>query len=259
MKRTIALLLALAMLLSLTACTGSAPAETRDPEPAPVVTEAPTEAPTTEPTTEPTLSPEEVLYNSLPDRAKQAVDVGIVGLDVLNDLTRICTGTEAAQMLQNARVLKRGVESVVLGQVKDSEHADIEVTRFWMAQMMYAAEMEYFAEPVSGEYLENIQYLVWDGISEINKRAGGYFSQPWWLVGENYGTTSLTDANRKGKIHKWCDQDTVVGHGFVSSIADFHEINWEVKDKPEEWMQYVDYGSFEPIVFVVGFSDRTKG
>ncbi len=259
MKRTIALLLALAMLLSLTACTGSTPAETRDPEPAPVVTEAPTEAPTTEPTTEPTLSPEEVLYNSLPDRVKQAVDVGIVGLDVLNDLTRICTGTEAAQMLQNARVLKRGVESVVLGQVKDSEHADIEVTRFWMAQMMYAAEMEYFAEPVSGEYLENIQYLVWDGISEINKRAGGYFSQPWWLVGENYGTTSLTDANRKGKIHKWCDQDTVVGHGFVSSIADFHEINWEVKDKPEEWMQYVDYGSFEPIGFVVGFSDRTTG
>lgn len=74
MKRTVALLLVLASLLSLTGC-GSTPAQSgKAAQSAPVVTEVPTE-PATEPTTEPTLSPEAVLYASLTERMRQAVDL----------------------------------------------------------------------------------------------------------------------------------------------------------------------------------------
>ncbi len=62
MKKRIALLLAVAMLLSMTACGGSAePVETAlaTTEPATQVTEAPTEAPTEEPTATPTEVPTE--------------------------------------------------------------------------------------------------------------------------------------------------------------------------------------------------------
>lgn len=129
MKRTIALLLVLASLLSLTACGGSAPAETTAPKTAPVVTEAPTEAPTTEPT----LSPEEVLYNSLPDRMKQAVDVGIVELSQLEDLSRIVTVGEASEMLQKAFVHRTGVESTTLRDLMVSpDYSTRNATRGWI-------------------------------------------------------------------------------------------------------------------------------
>ena len=62
MKKRIALLLAVVMLLSMTACGGSAePVETAlaTTEPATQVTEAPTEAPTEEPTATPTEVPTE--------------------------------------------------------------------------------------------------------------------------------------------------------------------------------------------------------
>ena len=63
MKKLIALLLAAAMLLSMTACGGSAePVET-----APVTTEAPTTAPTEAPTEEPTEAPTEAPRLSPPD------------------------------------------------------------------------------------------------------------------------------------------------------------------------------------------------
>ena len=58
MKKLFALLLAVVMLLSMTACGGSAePVETAPATTEPVVTEAPTEAPTEEPTIAPTEAP----------------------------------------------------------------------------------------------------------------------------------------------------------------------------------------------------------
>ena len=103
MKRMMALLLALVMLLALAACGGSAPAETTAP--ATVPENAGDGSPVTE-TEAPTLSPEEMLYNSLPDRMQQAVDLGIVELSQLEDPERECTVAEATQMLQNAYILR---------------------------------------------------------------------------------------------------------------------------------------------------------
>ncbi len=250
-KRMLSLLLVLSLLL--TGCGGTAAEESAQAAPETVEMEA-----TQAPTTAPTLSPEEVLYNSLPEKVQQAVDLEIVDLSALDDLTRICTGAEAAQMLQNVRVPKRGSESVVLSQVKDSVHADIEVTRYWMAQMMHAAEMEFFAEHVSGDYLENVQYLIWDGIPEMMENAGAYFHQPQWLVSENYGVVSHTSM-KQDRFDKWVEQDAVIAHGYMTGIVDFLEGSWEVKDKPEEWVRYVDYGSPEAMGFALMFYDRTTG
>ena len=101
MKRMLSLLLVLALLLS--GCGGG---ETTEAVKAAAETAAATEnavpEATASPTTEPALSAEEVLYNSLPEKLRCAVDLEIVELDVLDDLTRICKGAEAAQMLQNA-------------------------------------------------------------------------------------------------------------------------------------------------------------
>lgn len=256
MKRIVSLVLALSMVMSLAACGGSTAAETAVPETtAAVVTE-----PTTQPTTEPTLSAEEVLYNSLTERQKLAVDLGIVGLEALEDMDRICTGTEAAQMIQNARVLKRGAESSVLGQVKDSVHADIEVTRFWMAQMMHASEMETYLTPTGADLLENIQYLTWDGYGDLSNDAMALIThQPQWIVSENWGVISHTDMNAKGKFDKWADQDDVIAHGYMTGIADFLECSWEVEKKPEDWVKFVDYGSPESAGWALLTYDKTNG
>lgn len=257
MNRTIALLLVLASLLSLCGCGGSVPAKTTAAVPE---TAVPTEA-TVAPTTEPTLSPEEVLYNSLPDRMKQAVDVGIVGFDVLDDLSRICTGAEVAQILQNARVLKRGVESIVLAQVKDSEHADIEVTRYWMAQMMYAAEIEVYAGHMPVDYLDTLQYLTGEidyFSNDVPDSVSTYFHQPQWIVSENYGVVSHTSM-KQDRFDKWVEPDAVIAHGYMTGIADFLEGSWEFEEKPEEWVRYVDYGSPNAMGFALMFYDKTTG
>jgi len=141
MKRIIALFLVLASLLSLCGCGGSAPAETTAPAAVPV-TEATTE-PTAEPTTEPTLSPEEMLYNSLPERMRQAVDAGIVELSQLEDLSRIVTVGEAAEMLQKAFVHRTGVESKTINEmIIREEFASRTADRGWIASMPGKADLE---------------------------------------------------------------------------------------------------------------------
>lgn len=140
MKQITALCLTLVMLLSLTACGGSAPTETKAPETtAPAVTEAPTEAPSTEPT----LSPEEVLYNSLPERMKQAVDAGIVELSQMEDLNRIVTVGEASEMLQKAFVHRTGVESKTLNDLMASpDYSTRNATRGWIMNIPGLADTE---------------------------------------------------------------------------------------------------------------------
>lgn len=119
MKRTLSLLLVLIMVLFLFAGCGGARSEERTEVPMVAATIQPNvaAAPATEPTIEPTLSAQERIYNSLPDRMKQAVNVGIVELSQLEDLNRECTIEEAAQMLQNAYTLRNGTESRLLADV----------------------------------------------------------------------------------------------------------------------------------------------
>lgn len=261
MKRLLSLLLALAMLGSLLSGCGSKQTvqPSQETEKAVQAAPEPTAEPTEAPATEPALSAEEVLYASLPEKVRYAVDLGIVELGSLDDLARICTGTEAAEMLQNARMLKRGEKSKILSQVKDSAHADIAVTRYWMAQMMHAAEMEVFITPESEDYLENLQYLIWDGYSELTEEGNAYFHQPLWIVSENYGVTSRTNTEKKDRFSKWAEQDAVLAHGFSTGVTDFLEGSWEIKDKPEDWVMYVDYGSPESMAFALMFHDKVTG
>ena len=175
MKRLTALFLTLALLLSLTACGSSAPAETEAPAAAVPATEAPTE-PTAEPTTEPTLSPEEVLYHSLPDRMKQAVDVGIVELSQLEDMNRIVTVGEAAQMLQKAYVHRTGVESMTLRDLMASpDYSSRNATRGWIAGIPGLADIELTHEEMYENYPQWLSYTSGNG-------ADGYEvdGDLWW-------------------------------------------------------------------------------
>lgn len=111
MKRLTAFVLALVMLLSLAACGASAPAATEAPAAAVPETTA---EPTTEPTTEPTLSAEELFLQSLPEKLQEAYALGIVELELLEDLDRVCTIAEAAGILQNIYRIKFEADSWML-------------------------------------------------------------------------------------------------------------------------------------------------
>ena len=255
MKRILCLLLALSLLLSGCAGTGEQATENRTEE-----AEETTVAQTQTPATVPALSPEEIAYNSLSERMRLACDLGIVTLEQLEEPGRICTGSEAAAMLQKVRMAKRGSESQVLSQVPGSVHADIEVTRFWMAQMMLISEREVYTSPIYEDYLENVQYMSWDCAGALSKESDAYFwHQNQWIVSENYGVTSHTNGNAKKKFDQWAEQDAVIAHAYVTGIADFLEGSWEVKEKPEEWIRYVDYGAPVCLEWALRAYDRTTG
>lgn len=142
MKRITSTILLLTMLLSLAACGSGAVAETTVPVTIPATTEGPTEA-ATEPATEPTLSPEEALYNSLPERMRRAVDAGLVELSQLEDLNRAVTVGEAAQMLQKAYVHRTGVESKTLNDmITREEFSSRTADRAWISSMPGKADLE---------------------------------------------------------------------------------------------------------------------
>lgn len=182
MKRMIALILALATALSLTACGGSAPAETKPTEIAPIVTEASTEAPTTVPT----LSHEEILYNSLPERMRQAVDIGIVELSQLEDLNRECTIGEAAQMLQNAYTLHNGIESRLMADVLALDYVNEPAYLGWIGRLPSAMQMEVFEPGDYESYPQWMEYMV----KKINNPSSRYqwnfiFPASVWLYIDN--------------------------------------------------------------------------
>ena len=258
MKRRLCFLLALVMLLSALPGCGAGKEETAQAAPETAAAET---AAATEGAAEPTLSPEEELYNSLSEKVRKACDLGIVELGMLDDMERVCTGAEAAAMLQKARSLKRGAESLLLSQVEDSIHADLEVTRFWMVQMMYFSELEQFMPPVYEDYLENLRYMNGDIPNAYPQEASDYFynQRTGWVVSENYGIASHTNRNQMGKPNKWAAEDTVLAHGYITLIKGFLDGSEMCKDKPEEWAKYVDYGSPFAMEWALRTYDATTG
>lgn len=138
MKRMMCIFLCLAMLLSMTACGGKA--ETVATTEAVMET---TPAPTTPPTTEPTLRYEEQLLASVPERTRQAYEVGLVSLEQLEDLEAKVTIGEASQMMQKAYVHRTGVESELFAEMMETEtYAQRNADRGWLMCMPALAEAE---------------------------------------------------------------------------------------------------------------------
>ena len=159
MKKATSLLLVLTMVFSLLSGCGKPAAQESTPQvpaTAPIAETAATAEHTTEPTTEPTLSPEELLYNSLTDRQRQAVDVGIVELSQMEDLERIATIGEASTMLQKAYVHRTGVESKMLKELMTrEEYASRNADRGWLMGMPGLADLEL----THGEKYENVKNM----------------------------------------------------------------------------------------------------
>lgn len=142
------ILLTLCLLVALTAC--------GEGEKTVVATDSVMEiaTPTTEPTTEATLSPEEKLLSTLPERTRQAYELGLVELEQLEDLERKVTIGEAAQMLQRAYVHRTGVESKTLNDLaQTSEYAALMATRGLISALPGLADIELY----DGEYYEGYE------------------------------------------------------------------------------------------------------
>ncbi len=159
LKRGMCFALTCLMVMSMAACGGggeTAP-ETSSLIAATETTSAPVE---TTVVTEPTLSEEERLIASLPEKVRQAYDLGLVELELLKDIDRVCLGAEAAQIVQNIHVAHYGVESKIMNQLLEHDHASIEVTRFWLAHTMFLAEAEVIEEAPYDNYMENYKYMM---------------------------------------------------------------------------------------------------
>lgn len=166
MKKVLCMLLALTMVFSLVACGAETVPETTAPV---VATVAPTTEPVPEPTTEATLSPEEILYNSLTDRQKLAVDLGIVELSRMEDLEGTVTLAEVAKMLQVGYVNRIGVESQALRDLQtDPTYGPLTATRGLVAPLPGYTDMEI----LYGDQYESFEQWREDG----DGIADGFFS-----------------------------------------------------------------------------------
>lgn len=191
MKGIIALIVIFATLLSLAACGSSAPMETL---PAETVPEA-TAEPTMEPTTEPTLSAEELFIRTLPEKLRQAYEIGIVELTLLEDLERLCTIEEAADILQNICRIKFGTDSWMLTNTVTEENAAEPATRGWFMTMMYAADAEALVGVDETEsYATNLKELTkTHNSSAIADTLLGWYENRGYVLAEN----------KKGEVEQW--------------------------------------------------------
>lgn len=195
MKKWISLLLVLAMSVSLfVGCGGGEAVETEAEEQVEVPEETAAE-PTASPTTEPTLSPEEALYNSLPERMKQAVDVGIVELSQLEDLERECTIKEATQMLQNAYTAHNGVESQLLADVLALDCVNEPAYLGWIGRLPIAMHVEEIQPEKYENYDQWLRYVI--------KLSQGYDL-----------STLITSYNRFDGYSYWDGDDIFVHHSY---------------------------------------------
>jgi len=183
MKRMLSMLLILSMLLSLLSGCGG---EAKNTEQTIVATEGVAETAVPEvteiPTTAPALSPEEVLYNSLSDRMKQAVKLGIVELEQLKDLNRVVTIGEAAAMLQAAYVSRTLKESKTLSEwIAREEFASRNATRGWLAIVPGMTDLELVYGDQYETY-EQWQTYVSTGFDKTEAL--------WWTFPNRLGTAS---------------------------------------------------------------------
>lgn len=137
MKRYIAMAVLFALLLSGCGST-EAPAETAAAATVPLTT-AP---PETEPATEATCSPEELFIQSLPEKLRQAYELGLADLSLLEDLQRECTIQETANILQKVYNLRFHEDSWMLENAVTEENASLPATRGWFMTQMYSADAE---------------------------------------------------------------------------------------------------------------------
>lgn len=181
MKRLTTLLLVFVMVLSLTAC-GSAPAGMVPAKIMPETISELTTEPTSEPTTEPTLSAEELFIQSLPEKLRQAYELGIVDLTLLEALERPCTTAEAAGILQQVYKLRFCEDSWMLTNAVTEENVAEAATRGWFMTMMYAADAESLVGiDESKSYADNLKKLTWS-----QKKYGQDLADA--LLGEYTGT-----------------------------------------------------------------------
>ena len=158
MKRTVFLCFLCVLFSMMAACGGAAPVEITLP-PTVTATEASEDIPAAMPAIEPALSPEEILYHSLPERMKQAVDTGIVELSQLEDLNRIVTVGEASQMLQKAYIHRTCMESKTFHEIiHREEFASRTANRGIISMLPGLADMELTHGSHYKDYEQWIQY-----------------------------------------------------------------------------------------------------
>lgn len=240
MKRIVGMLLALVILVSvLSGCGGKQEEAVQAAPKVENIAETAAEEVTEAPTTEPALSPEEMLYNSLPDRMRQAVDAGIVELSQLEDLERIITVGEASAMLQKAYVHRTGVESKMLQElISDPVYADETATLIWIAGVPGLADMELS----HGENYDN--YGQWR--TYLNDKTQG-MEDLWWSFSDRLNMTAMVPGIAEPKTAYQYDEngDTYSGGYGVYWGGLFHTLPWP--DSPlyayeKEDPSAVDYG-----------------
>ena len=221
MKRTICLLMALAMLASvLSGCGGKQEEAVQAAPKAEKVMETADEEVTAVPATEPTWNLEEMLYNSLSERMKQAVDVGIVELSQLEDLNRIVTVGEASAMLQKAYVHRTGVESKMLKEfISDPVYAEETATLIWIAGVPGLADMELS----HGDVYEN--YGQWR--TYLNEETQG-MEDLWWSFNWRLSMMAVVPGIAKEKTAYLYDEngDTYTTQFGVYWNGLFRELQW---------------------------------
>lgn len=244
MKKATSLLLVLTMVLSLFAGCGKPAAQESTPQVPATTPTAETAAPTTEPTIEPTLSPEELLYNSLTDRQRQAVDVGIVELSQMEDLERECTIGEAAHMLQNAYTRHNGKESKLLADVLALDYVNEPAYLGWIGRLPVAMQVEALEPEKYENYDQWLAYVIqlsqcydlsdmifsydifdgysyWDGDDRFVSNSYGWFDIGWSSGMGNYlyrnmpeGISLLEDCAEQGNLLAYSSflYDHTTGH-----------------------------------------------
>ena len=221
MKRTICLLMALAMLVSvLSGCGGKQEEAVQAAPKVENIAETAAAEVTEAPTTEPALSPEEMLYNSLPDRMKQAVGAGIVELSQLEDLERIVTVGEASAMLQKAYVHRTGVESKMLNElISDPVYAEETAALIWIAGVPGLADMEL----THGNKYEN--YGQWR--TYLNEKTN-MMSNLWWSFSWRLSMTEVVPGIAEPRVGYRYDEngDTYSSQYGVYWHGLFEELPW---------------------------------
>lgn len=218
MKRTVSLLLIMALIMTLlSGCAGGQ--RTEETESVQTSAMAETEAatqPTTEPTTEPTLSPEEQLLAALPERIRQAYELGIVPLELLWDLERTVTIGEASAMLQKAYIHRTGVESKMLAELMTREEwAGKNADRGWIAYVPGLADLEM----ACGDEYKNYEQWVADANVWKKGELLIFFSEQLGLNENWIGENGCTSTFYGGKIDLCSDIDPKTVNGWALSYG----------------------------------------